>query len=51
MAVSYKLQRNRNQFFRFSDSAYPGPQIGFLQEVVAWLDYHTKGMNLILKRV
>ncbi|CAF0802533.1 unnamed protein product [Adineta ricciae] len=28
---------------QWPDSAYPGPQIGFLQEVVAWLDYHTKG--------
>ncbi|CAF3562233.1 unnamed protein product [Adineta steineri] len=27
------------------DEAYPGPQIGFLQEVIAWLDYHIKGID------
>ena len=27
------------------DSAYPGPQIGYLQEIVQWLDYHIKGIE------
>ena len=27
------------------DSAFPGPQIGFLQEIVQWLDYHMKGIE------
>ena len=31
-------------FFR-RDDAYPGPQIGFLQEIVQWLDYHIKGID------
>lgn len=28
-----------------SDSAYPGPQMGYLEELVQWLDYHIKGIE------
>ncbi|CAF5132163.1 unnamed protein product, partial [Rotaria sp. Silwood1] len=27
------------------DIAYPGPQIGFLLEIVQWLDYYIKGID------
>ncbi|CAF4178853.1 unnamed protein product, partial [Rotaria magnacalcarata] len=30
---------------QWPDDAYPGPQIGFLQEIVQWLDYHIKKIN------
>lgn len=29
----------------FRDDAYPGPQIGFLQEVIEWLDYYISGID------
>ena len=31
--------------FSCRDDAYPGPQIGFLQEIVRWLDYYIKSMQ------
>ncbi|CAF3563600.1 unnamed protein product [Rotaria sp. Silwood1] len=30
---------------QWPDDAYPGPQIGFLQELVQWLDYYIKGID------
>ncbi|CAF1082531.1 unnamed protein product [Rotaria sordida] len=30
---------------QWPDDAYPGPQIGFLQEVIQWLDYHIKHID------
>ncbi|CAM2722027.1 unnamed protein product [Rotaria socialis] len=30
---------------QWPDDAYPGPKIGFLQEIVQWLDYHIKKIN------
>ncbi|CAF1403361.1 unnamed protein product [Didymodactylos carnosus] len=30
---------------QWSDSAYPGPQIGILQEFVRWMDHYIKGID------
>jgi uncharacterized protein len=28
-----------------SDEAFPGPRIGFVKEVLEWLDHHVKGLS------
>lgn len=41
----YYLIEKHTYKFNFRDAAYPGPQIGYLEEIVHWLDYHIKGIK------
>jgi len=35
----------KKSIFNCRDDGYPGPQIGFLQEIVEWLDYYISGID------
>jgi len=35
----------KKSIFNFRDDGYPGPQIGFLEEIVEWLDYYISGID------
>jgi len=39
------LLKKMKKLILFRDDAYPGPQIGYLEELVHWLDHHIKGID------
>ncbi len=45
MAVCFIYFLNKNKVLYCRDDAYPGPQIGYLQEIIQWLDYYIKGID------